>query len=163
MLTETSAAQCQPNERIVTAYVKNRVMNVRCFCVSPPRLLESLVSAQNLLVVLLIISETVDASLIGDDKSLTGGLISAATLVLLVQLVGYLSWRSKPIGRWVEGRPKILVRNGQVCDQTLDQQQITRSELIEALRKEGSASLTGLRFAVLENDGSISVGKQEQS
>ena len=115
------------------------------------------------LVVLLIISETVDASLIGDDKSLTGGLISAATLVLLVQLVGYLSWRSKPIGRWVEGRPKILVRNGQVCDQTLDQQQITRSELIAALRKEGSASLTGIRFAVLENDGSISVGKLEQS
>ena len=47
------------------------------------------------LVVLLIISETVDASLIGDDKSLTGGLISAATLVVLVTLVGYATWRSK--------------------------------------------------------------------
>ena len=35
VLTETSAAQCQPNERIVTAYVKNGVMNVRCCCVSP--------------------------------------------------------------------------------------------------------------------------------
>ena len=45
------------------------------------------------LVVLLIISETVGGSLIGDDKSLTGGLISAATLVVLVQLVGFLTWR----------------------------------------------------------------------
>jgi uncharacterized membrane protein YcaP (DUF421 family) len=44
------------------------------------------------LVVLLIISETVDASLIGDDKSLTGGLISAATLIALVAIVGYLTW-----------------------------------------------------------------------
>ena len=43
------------------------------------------------LVVLLIISETVDASLIGDDHSLTGGLISAATLVVVVQIVGYLN------------------------------------------------------------------------
>lgn len=115
------------------------------------------------LVVLLIISETVDASLIGDDKSLTGGLISATTLVVLVQFVGYLSWRSKAVGRWVEGRPKVLVRNGHVCDHMLDEQQITRSELIEALRKEGGSSLTGIRFAVLENDGSISVGKLEQS
>jgi uncharacterized membrane protein YcaP (DUF421 family) len=41
------------------------------------------------LVVLLIISETVDGSLIGDDHSLSGGLISAATLVLVVQIVGY--------------------------------------------------------------------------
>jgi uncharacterized membrane protein YcaP (DUF421 family) len=44
------------------------------------------------LVVLLIISETVDGSLIGDDQSLTGGLISAATLVAIVQIVGYLTW-----------------------------------------------------------------------
>ena len=66
------------------------------------------------LVVLLIISETVDASLIGDDKSLTGGLISAATLVVLVTLVGYATWRSKKLERWIEGRPKILVRHGHV-------------------------------------------------
>ena len=51
------------------------------------------------LVVLLIISETVDASLIGDDHSLTGGLISAATLVVVVQIVGYLTWRFKKVGR----------------------------------------------------------------
>src|SRR5262245_39493420 len=66
------------------------------------------------LVVLLIISETVDGSLIGDDKSLTGGLISAATLVAMVQLVGYLTWRFRSIERFVE--PRILVHHGHVCD-----------------------------------------------
>jgi uncharacterized membrane protein YcaP (DUF421 family) len=56
------------------------------------------------LVILLIISETVDGSLIGDDHSLTGGLISAATLVVIVQVVGYLTWRFRKIERLVEGR-----------------------------------------------------------
>jgi uncharacterized membrane protein YcaP (DUF421 family) len=39
-------------------------------------------------------------------------------------------------------------------------EQVTRSELIEALRREGCSSLLSVRFAVLENDGSISIGKR---
>ena len=109
------------------------------------------------LVVLLIISETVDASLIGDDHSLVGGLVSALTLILLVKAVGSLSWRSKRFERWIEGHPTILVRHGQVKARVMDEQQITRSELIEALRSEGCSCLTKVRSAVLENDGSISV------
>lgn len=113
------------------------------------------------LVVLLIISETVDASLIGDDKSLTGGLISASTLVILVYVIGHLTWRSKKVGRWVEGRPRILVRHGHVENAVLDNQQVTRSELLEALRHQGCSAVTNVRFAMLENDGSISVGKRK--
>lgn len=112
------------------------------------------------LVVLLIISETVGASLIGNDHSLVGGLISAATLVGLVQLVGYFAWQNKQTERWVEGTPKILVRHGQVCSEVMDSEQVTRSELMEALRREGCSSLTNVRFAMLENDGSITFGKR---
>jgi uncharacterized membrane protein YcaP (DUF421 family) len=115
------------------------------------------------LVVLLIISETVNASLIGDDNSLVGGLVSAATLILLVQAVGYLSWRSKKFERLIEGHPNILVRHGHVKNSVMDDQQITRSELTEALRKEGYACLTKVRSAVLENDGSITITQREQS
>ena len=113
------------------------------------------------LVVLLIISETIDASLIGDDHSLTGGLISAATLVAIVQLMGYLAWRNKATERWVEGYPRVLVRHGQVKNETMANEQVTRSELAEALRREGCSSVTNVRFAMLENDGSITVGKRE--
>lgn len=112
------------------------------------------------LVVLLIISETVDGSLIGNDGSLVGGLISAATLVVLVQFVGYLTWRSKRVERIFEGKPRILVRHGHVNKEVVDKEQITRSELIEALRHEGYCSLTKVRFAVLENDGTITIGSE---
>jgi uncharacterized membrane protein YcaP (DUF421 family) len=110
------------------------------------------------LVVLLIISETVQGSLIGDDTSLVGGLLAAGTLFVLVFVVNYASWRSKNAERLFEGVPKILVRNGQVRRQALTQERITRSELIEALRREGCTSLSRVRFAVLETDGTITVG-----
>jgi uncharacterized membrane protein YcaP (DUF421 family) len=113
------------------------------------------------LVVLLIISETVDGSLIGDDHSLTGGLISAATLVLVVQIVGYFTWRFRPIEKFVDGLPRILVRHGHVCTDILNGEQVTRSELLEALRREGHSSLTKVRLAVLETDGSITFATRE--
>ena len=110
------------------------------------------------LVVLLILSETVQGALIADDNSLVGGLIAAATLIALGHVVGYLSWRSKQMERFFEGKPRVLVRNGRVLKETLAKEQVTHSELIEALRREGCTSLKKVRFAVLENDGTITVG-----
>jgi uncharacterized membrane protein YcaP (DUF421 family) len=45
-----------------------------------------------------------------------------------------------------------------VLDSSLEQEQITRSELLEALRRDGCTSLANVRYAILENDGAISVG-----
>src|SRR5687767_15103773 len=63
------------------------------------------------LLVLLILSETVSNALSGEDKSLVGGLISAATLIVLVQLMGFVSWRNKKVERILEGVPRVLVRH----------------------------------------------------
>jgi uncharacterized membrane protein YcaP (DUF421 family) len=110
------------------------------------------------LVVLLILSESVNGALIAEDTSVTAGLIVASTLFGVNQLVGYLSSRRKGLERFFEGTPKILVRNGKVCADVLKKEQITHSELVEALRREGCSSLTKVRYAVLENDGAISIG-----
>jgi uncharacterized membrane protein YcaP (DUF421 family) len=110
------------------------------------------------LIVLLVLSETVNGSLTGDDKSLVGGLISAATLLAIVQGMSYATWSSKKAERLFDGTPKVLVRHGRVNRDVMAQEQVTHSELIEALRREGHTSLSKIRFAVLENDGSITVG-----
>jgi uncharacterized membrane protein YcaP (DUF421 family) len=114
------------------------------------------------LVVLLIISETVDGSLIGEDHSLTGGLISAATLIAVVQVVGYFTWRFRAFEKIVDGVPRILVRHGEVDDKMLQEEQVTRAELSEALRREGHSSLTKVRFAILETDGSITIASRAE-
>jgi uncharacterized membrane protein YcaP (DUF421 family) len=74
------------------------------------------------------------------------------------RIVGYVSWRNRAAGRFFEGVPVILVRHGSVREEALAQEQITRSELMEALRREGCTTLSSVRFAILENDGMITVG-----
>lgn len=110
------------------------------------------------LVVLLILSECVQGALTAGDNSVTAGVIAAATLFGTNQVVGYVSTRNKTVERLLEGKPTILVRNGTVCTDVLAREQVTHSELIEALRKEGCTSLTKVRYAILENDGQISIG-----
>jgi uncharacterized membrane protein YcaP (DUF421 family) len=109
-------------------------------------------------VILLILSESVNGALIGEEKSVSGGLVSAVTLIGLVHLANYFTWRNKKVERLFEGVPKILVRNGQVNREALAEERVTYSELVEALRRQGHTSLANVRFAVLENDGTITVG-----
>ena len=109
------------------------------------------------LVVLLILSETVQNSLIGDDTSLVGGLISAATLVALSYGMSVLTFHSKIAERLLEGTPKILVRNGRRRSDEMERQRISLSELTEALRHQGCTNITKVRAAILENDGKITV------
>ena len=66
------------------------------------------------LVILLILSESVQNALVADDKSVTGGLIVAGTLFAISQLMGYLTWKSKRLERFLDGAPRVLVRNGHV-------------------------------------------------
>lgn len=109
------------------------------------------------LVLLLVLSNAVQNSMNGGDNSLVGGLISATTLVLLNAFVGQVTFRSKRIEALVEGRPQVIIHNGQVFLDVLAQAHITRHELDEALRQAGCESPEQVHLAMLENNGAITV------
>jgi uncharacterized membrane protein YcaP (DUF421 family) len=113
------------------------------------------------LIVLLILSETVQNAMISDDKSLVGGLISAATLIALAQAMGWLSWRSKKLSRVLEGTPAVLVRHGSRCEEAMRRERVSMSEITESMRRQGCSNIADVRIAILENDGRISVLKRE--
>jgi len=66
------------------------------------------------LVLLLVLSNAVQNSMNGGDNSVTGGLISATTLIVLNGIVGRLTYKSKSLERIIEGRPEILIHNGKL-------------------------------------------------
>jgi uncharacterized membrane protein YcaP (DUF421 family) len=109
------------------------------------------------LIFLLIISESVQNSMISNDTSLLGGLIIAGTLIVANYFLGWLTFRSKKAAKWIEGVPEILVHNGKVVSETMKQQHITHDELMEALRYQGCDSIENVRTAILETNGKISV------
>ena len=109
------------------------------------------------LVLLLVLSNAVQNAMNGGDNSVIGGMISAVTLVGVNWIVGVLTYRSKKLEALVEGRPDVLIRDGKLFPQTLENAKLTRHELMTALREAGCASIEEVRAALLENDGSISV------
>lgn len=109
------------------------------------------------LVVLLIISNVVQNALIGNDNSLGGGLIGAATILVLNAIVAWITFRYKRLERIVEHAPTIIVRHGQILRESLRRERLSLGELRSALRKQGVMSLRNVRYVILEEDGKLSV------
>lgn len=109
------------------------------------------------LVLLLVLSNAVQNSMNGGDNSLVGGMISAATLVLLNYAVSYLTYRSRLAEIVIEGRPEVLIHNGQLYESVMRRAQLTLHEVHAALRQAGVSSIEEVHSAILENNGNITV------
>ena len=108
------------------------------------------------LVVLLTLSNTVQNAIIGNDNSVVGGLVGATTLLVVNYIVVRFLYSHETLDRVIEGEPDILIENGQVRQDRLKKELITKAELEEAAHKQGFASLDLIDRAILEPGGSIS-------
>jgi uncharacterized membrane protein YcaP (DUF421 family) len=107
------------------------------------------------LVVLLTLSNTVQNAIIGQDDSVTGGIIGASTLLMTnYVLVRFLS-RHEKIERLIEGDPDVLIDNGRIKIDCLRNEAISEVELAAAAHKQGFESLDQVDRAVLDPSGSI--------
>jgi uncharacterized membrane protein YcaP (DUF421 family) len=112
-------------------------------------------------VVLLTLSNTVQNAIIGNDNSVTGGVLGATTLLVVNYLVVRFLYRHNRLDELVEGRSTVVVQDGVVQKDSLRQELITLKELMEAARKQGFASLDEVDYADLEPGGGFSfIGKR---
>ena len=107
------------------------------------------------LVVLLTLSNPVQNAIIGNDNTVTGGVIGATTLLVLKYGVNRLLYGHERLERLVEGDADLLVDKGVVCEDALERELITRLDLEAAAHKQGFASLDEIERAELEPGGSI--------
>lgn len=109
------------------------------------------------MLVIVLLGTAVQNSLIGEDTSLLGGLILAATLLALNWLVGFTTARNRRLHAWVEGAPVILVRNGKVFWDQLRSCNVAPEDLDVAMRRAGCEGHHQIALAVLETSGEISI------
>jgi uncharacterized membrane protein YcaP (DUF421 family) len=107
------------------------------------------------LVVLLTISNTVQNAIIGEDNSVTGGLIGAATLLVVNYLVVRFLYGHEKLDAAIEGGSDVLIERGIVRMDRLQHELITINELESAAHKQGFASLDDIERATLEPGGTI--------
>jgi len=107
------------------------------------------------LVVLLTISNTVQNAIIGDDNSVTGGVIGAATLLFVNYCVVRFLYGHERLDRLIEGDVDVLIDKGVIKLERLKKELITRSTLESAAHKQGFGSLDEIERATLEPGGTI--------
>jgi uncharacterized membrane protein YcaP (DUF421 family) len=107
------------------------------------------------LVVLLTLSNTVQNAIIGDDNSVTGGVIGATALLVVNYLVVRFLYDHRKLDQLVEGKADVLIENGKIYEDRLKRELITMEELSAAARKQGFESLADVQRCVLEPGGTL--------
>jgi uncharacterized membrane protein YcaP (DUF421 family) len=107
------------------------------------------------LAVLLLASNALQNALIGDDDSVTGGVIGAGTLFLANYIFVRVTYRNAMLRRILEGRPRVLLRNGKLDRAAMDKEAITEPELVNAALEKGFSDLSDVGLIVLETNGQL--------
>ena len=123
--------------------------------VSGKRALGQITPFDVLLIVLL--GNAVQNALLGKDTSLGGGLLLAATLILLNYGVGWFSTRSRRIETLVEGEPVLIARDGKLLASVLRREMVTQADFAAALRQQGCLDVSEVDVALLEINGHITI------
>jgi uncharacterized membrane protein YcaP (DUF421 family) len=113
------------------------------------------------LVVLLTLSNTVQNAIIGDDNSVTGGLLGATSLLAVNYLTVRFLYKHKNLDQLVEGKADVLIENGKLRPEHLKEELISTAQLEAAARKQGFGSLSEVDQCILEPGGTLSfIGKK---
>jgi len=109
------------------------------------------------LVVLMSLSNTVQNAIIGEDNSVTGGLIGAVGLLAVNWILVRFLFRSRKLTRAFEGRSTLLIHNGQLDLKAMEREALTREELLDVIHRNGFEHFEQVRRCELEPNGTFFV------
>jgi uncharacterized membrane protein YcaP (DUF421 family) len=108
-------------------------------------------------ILILLISNSVQNAMVGTNTTLLGGIIAAIALFVINFIFKKITYRFQFFREIIQGKPEILIHDGIVEFETLSKLNITSDELDEAIREHGVSHFKSVKLAMLEIDGNISV------
>ncbi len=109
------------------------------------------------LVFILLISNSVQNAMVGENVSLGGGIVAAISLFLINYSLKRLIYRNRKVSELLQGRALLLVYKGELQEENLVKAEITLQELEAAIREHGVEEIKNVDLAMFEVDGNISV------
>ena len=109
------------------------------------------------LVVLLLLSNTVQNAIIGDDTSLTGGVIGAIALLGINYSMAFFKFKSPKFEKFIEGSNRVLVENGEINQKALRSELLSREDLNILAHEEGFDSADDIEKCILDTNGTFLV------
>jgi uncharacterized membrane protein YcaP (DUF421 family) len=112
------------------------------------------------LVVLLSLSNTVQNAIIGNDNSVSGGVVGAFTLLAVNYLVVRFLFKHRRLDQIVEGKSTTLIEGGKVLQKNLAKELLSHSELMTVLHRQGFDDVDEVEQCVLEPSGTFAVKRK---
>lgn len=114
------------------------------------------------LVLLLIISETVQQAMIAEDNSMTNAALLVLTLIGIDIVLSWLKQRWTWLDRVMDDRPLIIVQDGKPIEDRMKRERVSEGEVMASARHtQGVRRMEDIAYAVLETDGKISIIQKE--
>jgi uncharacterized membrane protein YcaP (DUF421 family) len=109
------------------------------------------------LILLVVLGDLVQQGVTQSDSSLTGTVLAISTFALLTVLVSFISFRVRRMRSVLQGKPLILIEDGNVIQENLRRQRLALDEVLLEARLQQVAALDDIRWAILETNGAISI------
>jgi uncharacterized membrane protein YcaP (DUF421 family) len=113
-------------------------------------------------VLLLLISQTVGQSLVGNDASITAAAVLAITLITINRVNDYAAHRWADLSHVLEDAPLVLIEDGEVHEDRMTAMKIRIDDVLEAARVDGLERLDQVKHAILERSGTISIVSRDE-
>lgn len=108
------------------------------------------------LLVMIVMGDLIQQGVTHNDFSLTGALLAVATFGFLALTLSWATYLFPALERLLDGKPRVVVRNGTIIAENLRRDRVTRAELESEMRLAGIASLKEVAWAIIEPQGKIS-------
>lgn len=115
------------------------------------------------LVLLIVMGDLIQQGVTHNDFSLTGGLLAICTFAFWALALSWTTYLFPKAKDLLEGAPRVIVRNGELIEQNMRRDRLTRDEVLSEMRLAGIGRLSEVAWAILEPQGKISfIAKEEE-
>jgi uncharacterized membrane protein YcaP (DUF421 family) len=108
------------------------------------------------LIVLVVFGDLVQQGVMHNDFSLTGAILAMATLGFWALVLSWLTYSSRKLEAVLDGEPRVIVRDGEIVQENLRRDRLTRAEVLSEMRLAGIPHLSEVAWAILEPRGKMS-------
>lgn len=114
-------------------------------------------------VIIFLIGGVIILATVDHDDSMTNCICAIVTVAFLHQSTSWLRSHSSRIGSVIDGAPMVLLDRGQWNLISLRHARIDPEDVMAAARTKGISSLSGVKYAILERNGTISIIRKDES
>ncbi|MCP3732294.1 DUF421 domain-containing protein [Sphingomonas sp. MG17] len=108
------------------------------------------------LVMLVVLGDLIQQGVTHNDFSLTGATLAIATFGFWAVVLGWVVYRWPRAQKWIEGEPRVLIRQGEWIEANMRRDRLTRREIESEMRLAGIGTVGEVAWAILEPEGRIS-------